>query len=439
MRRREFIKAVAGSAAAWPFMARAQQSKVARIGVLYIGTADAESFKKELGEGLRELGYVDGQNIAFEFRSAEGRLDRLPELAAELVRLKVDVIVALYVPPSLAAKQATQNIPIVVIVGDPVETGIVPSLAHPGGNITGVSLMASALGGKSVELFRDMLPSAQRVGVLGHSTNPVFAKSMLDEVLVAGRTTDTEIEPIVMVRGPEEAESAFATMVNSKSGCRRRPGQLSDQIGDRCGDQVSVADRIDHARICRYWRADVVWSGWSCRVSAWRQVCAENTTGQAAERHTDRTAYEIRASHQPQNSEGHRPYGTGKILVACRRGARVKPYDVRYWHKADMPSCTAHVRCWGQSGHDVLHCKCLLLTQSGHSYHANERPLSGVRRHWLGPRLAHSGVAGPPDMNGRSQVPVSAGLSVVDRSDLPRVRRERYCCGDWRSTFVRST
>ena len=109
MRRREFIKIVAASAAAWPLAAHSQQSKVARIGALYIGTADAESFKRELREGLRELGYVEGQNIAFEFRSAEGKLDRLPELAAELVRLKVDVIVTLYVPPSLAAKQATQK------------------------------------------------------------------------------------------------------------------------------------------------------------------------------------------------------------------------------------------------------------------------------------------------------------------------------------------
>ncbi|MGB3660355.1 MAG: ABC transporter substrate-binding protein, partial [Pseudolabrys sp.] len=158
MRRRQFITLIGGAAAAWPLAAQSQQSKMARIGVLYIGTADAESFTRELREGLRELGYADGQNIVFEFRSAEGKLDRLPELAAELVRLKVDVIVTLYVPPSLAAKQATQNIPIVVIVGDPVETGIVPSLAHPGGNITGVSLMASALAGKCVELFRDMLP-----------------------------------------------------------------------------------------------------------------------------------------------------------------------------------------------------------------------------------------------------------------------------------------
>src|SRR5262249_24282840 len=148
-----------------------------------------------------------------EFRSAEGKLDRLPELAADLVRLKVDVIVALYVPPSLAAKAATRDIPIVVIVGDPVETSIVQSLARPEGNITGVSLMASALNGKSVELFRDMMPSARRLGVLGHATNPVFAKSMLDEVLLGGRTTATEIKPVVMVRGLDEVENAFAAMV----------------------------------------------------------------------------------------------------------------------------------------------------------------------------------------------------------------------------------
>jgi putative ABC transport system substrate-binding protein len=217
VKRREFITLLGGAAVAWPLAARAQQSKVPRLGALYIGTADAESFKKELREGLRELGYVEGQNIAFEFRSAEGKLDRLPELAAELVRLKVDVIVALYVPPSLAAKQATREIPIVVIVGDPVETGIVPSLARPGGNITGVSLMASALHGKSVELFRDMLPSVRRVGVLAHATNPVFAKAMLDEVLLAGAPTGTEIQPVVMIRGPDEAESAFRTFARERA------------------------------------------------------------------------------------------------------------------------------------------------------------------------------------------------------------------------------
>jgi putative tryptophan/tyrosine transport system substrate-binding protein len=227
MRRREFITLFGGAAVAWPLAARAQQSKMARIGALYIGTADSESFKKELRQGLRELGYVEGQNISFEFRSAEGKLDRLPELAAELVRLKVDVIVTLYVPPALAAKQATREIPIVTIVGDPVETGIVASLARPGGNITGVSIMASASNGKSVELFRDMLPSVRRVGVLGHAANPVFAKAMLDQVLLAGRPTGTEIHPVVMVHGPDDLEDAFATLVRERADALVVQGSLA--------------------------------------------------------------------------------------------------------------------------------------------------------------------------------------------------------------------
>lgn len=217
MRRRDFIKIIAGSAAVWPMAARGQQSKIARIGLLYIGIADAESFKTNLRDGLRELGYIEGKNIVFEFRSAEGKLDRLPQLAAELVRFKVDVIVALYTPPALAAKEATQDIPIVMIAGDPVETGIVPSLAHPSGNITGVSLMASPLTAKAVDLFRDMLPSVRRVGILGHATNPVWAKAMLDQVLLAGAPTGTEIQPVVMIHGPDELESAFATMVRERA------------------------------------------------------------------------------------------------------------------------------------------------------------------------------------------------------------------------------
>jgi ABC-type uncharacterized transport system substrate-binding protein len=217
MDRRRFLLTSLAGVLAEPLIARGEPSRVVRIGALYIGIADADSFKKELREGMRELGYVEGRTIAFEFRSAEGKLDQLPRLAAELVRLKVDVIVALYVPCALAAKQATRDIPIVIIAGDPVETGIVPSLAHPGGNITGVSLMAVASHGKSVELFRDMLPSARRVGVLGHATNPVFAKAMLDEVLLASGPTGMKIQPVVMIRGPDEAETAFATLVRDRA------------------------------------------------------------------------------------------------------------------------------------------------------------------------------------------------------------------------------
>jgi putative tryptophan/tyrosine transport system substrate-binding protein len=225
--RREFLACMAGAMLIWRLPTNAQQPRIARIGVLYIGIADAESFKAGLREGLRELGYVEGQNISFEFRSAEGKLDRLPGLASELVRLKVDVIVALYVPCALAAKQATRDIPIVILAGDPVETGVVPSLAKPGGNITGISLMAAKSNGKSVELFRDMLPSMQRVGVLGDATNPVYAKAMLDEVQLAGGQTRIEVQPVVMVRGPDKLESAFGAMVKERADALVVQGSLS--------------------------------------------------------------------------------------------------------------------------------------------------------------------------------------------------------------------
>jgi putative ABC transport system substrate-binding protein len=217
MKRREFLGVLGSAAAAWPLVAHAQQSRVPRIGALYIGLADGESFKKELREGLRELGYVEGQNVAFEFRSAEGSANRLPELAAELVRLKVDVIVALYVPSALAAKQATQDIPIVAIAADPVETGIVSSLARPGGNITGVSLMSAGSNAKNVELFRDMMPSVRRVAMLGNALDPIFARAMLDEALRAGKSTGIAIQPVVMIRGPDELESAFTTMMQERA------------------------------------------------------------------------------------------------------------------------------------------------------------------------------------------------------------------------------
>jgi putative tryptophan/tyrosine transport system substrate-binding protein len=227
MKRREFISLLGGTAVVRPLAARAQQSKLARIGVLYIGLADAESFKKELRDGLRELGYVEGQNIAFEFRSAGGKLDRLPELASELVRLKVDLIVALYVPSALAAKQATREIPIVIIAAEPIETGIVASWAHPGGNITGVALMSAALVGKCVELFRDMLSAMRRIAVLANAADPLFAKLVVNQVELAGRITGIEIQPI-MVRGPdEELDTAFATIARGRADAVVIQGSLS--------------------------------------------------------------------------------------------------------------------------------------------------------------------------------------------------------------------
>ena len=227
MNRRAFITLLGGTALAWPLAARAQQSRVARIGALYIGLADAESFKKELREGLRELGYMEGQNIAFEFRCAEGKLDRLPELAAELVQLKVDVIVALYVPSALAAKQATREIPIVIVAADPVETGIVASLARPGENITGVSLMSAVFVGKCVELFRDMLAAPRKVAAITNAADPLFAKLALDQVELAGRLTGIEIQPIT-IPGPNQGlAEAFAAMMSGRADAVVIQGSLS--------------------------------------------------------------------------------------------------------------------------------------------------------------------------------------------------------------------
>src|SRR5919198_930598 len=247
MTRRAFMTLLGGGAAAWPLLARAQQSKTARIGALYVGTADAESFKKGLREGLRERGLVEGQNIAFEFRSAEGQLDRLPELAAELVRLNVDVIVALYVPCALAAKQATREIPIVIIAADPVETGIVASLARPGGNITGVSLMSAVFVGKCVELFRDILAAPRKGAAITNAADPLFAKLALDQVELAGRLTGIEIQPIT-IPGPDQGlAEAFAAMMSGRADAVVIQGSLSTK---RIAD-LAVEHRLPAASTTR--------------------------------------------------------------------------------------------------------------------------------------------------------------------------------------------
>src|SRR5262249_53303559 len=207
MRRREFITLL-GSVAAWPIAASAQQQpKVYRIGALFVDNTDVESLRTELREALRKSGYVEGQNPLFEFRSAEEELDRLPRLAAELVALKVDVIVAIYTPCALAAQQATHEIPIVIVSGNPIETGLVPSLSRPGGNITGVSLIAAELHGKCVELSRDILPSGRRVAAFGTAADPI-SNLFLEKVQLGGGPTGIKIAPAIMVRGPGEVDEA---------------------------------------------------------------------------------------------------------------------------------------------------------------------------------------------------------------------------------------
>src|SRR5262249_11769888 len=164
MKRREFIALLSG-AAAWSLEARAQQAgKVPRIG--FLGAASPSTFATRLEGirlGLRDFGYVEGRNITIEYRWAEGRYERLPELAAELVRSKVDLIITHTTPATLAAKRATTTIPIVVaLIGNPVESGVVASLARPGGNITGQSFFTAELRAKRVELLKEVMPRLSR-------------------------------------------------------------------------------------------------------------------------------------------------------------------------------------------------------------------------------------------------------------------------------------
>jgi putative ABC transport system substrate-binding protein len=214
LRRRDFIGLI-GGAVAWPVSGHAQVAGPSRIGALVLSGADAQSLTRQLRYGLRDVGYVEGRNFIFEVRSADGDVGRLGKLAEELVRLPVDIIVATFTPCALAAQRATTTIPIVMAaVADPIGSGLVQSLARPGGNITGFSNMAAETAGKGVELLRDMLPSLSRVAVLANPADP-FTKPFLEQVHLAGRTSGIEIAPVAMARGPEEIEDAVATIAKA--------------------------------------------------------------------------------------------------------------------------------------------------------------------------------------------------------------------------------
>jgi putative ABC transport system substrate-binding protein len=209
MQRRVFIFALGGAVIAVPHVGGAQPAKLPRLGVLLV--AGGEPFAREFQAGLRDLGHIDGQNIQIEFRSAGGKLSLLPDLAAELVGLKVDIIVASETPAVVAAMRATTTIPIVMApAGDPLGTGLVASLARPGGNVTGLSAATAELAGKSVELIRDVLPTVRRVAVLADPTNP-FSKSFLAQIHLSARAIGVEIH-VAMVRAVDEFDAAFLEM-----------------------------------------------------------------------------------------------------------------------------------------------------------------------------------------------------------------------------------
>jgi putative ABC transport system substrate-binding protein len=222
VRRREFITLVGGAATAWPFAARAQQpaSTVRRIGFLLPGAARTTAVRGQLEafrQGLKEYGWVEGQNISFEYRFAEGKEDTLPGIAAELVQSRPDVIVAEGTPATQAAKTVTQTAPIVMATSsDPVGTGLVASLRRPGGNITGLSLQAADLSGKRLQLLTEIVPGLARVAALSNPLNPSIAL-VLEQTKAAAQSLGIEIY-VVEVKAPDKFDSAFAAVTSVRAG-----------------------------------------------------------------------------------------------------------------------------------------------------------------------------------------------------------------------------
>jgi ABC-type uncharacterized transport system substrate-binding protein len=211
LRRRRFITLLGGAAVAWPLAARAQQArKVPRIGII-----DDSPIWNAFRHSLRDLGYLEGQNVAFEYRYAGGLPDRLAWVAVELVRRPVDLIATFGTPPSLAAKQATTTIPIVMMgVGDPVGSGLVSSLARPGGNITGNTILGPEVAGKRLQLLKEVIPSLSRVAFLWNPDNASHP-AQLAELRVAVEALGIKLLP-VPVRSSDEFDNAFAAMMRER-------------------------------------------------------------------------------------------------------------------------------------------------------------------------------------------------------------------------------
>jgi putative ABC transport system substrate-binding protein len=247
--RREFISLLGGTVAAWPLAAHAQQ-KMPVIGFLNAQSSDANANRlRAFRQGLMDTGYIEGENVAIEYRWAEGQYDQLPAQAADLVRRRVAVIAAIAPFAASAAKTATATIPIVFAVPqDPVTLGLVASLARPGGNLTGVNFFVGELVAKRLELLRELVPAITRLAVLINPTNPTNSETTLRDVLAAARATGLQIQ-VVRARTSSEIDAAFADLG------RERPDGLF--VG---GDPFFNDRRVQLANTAAYHRVPATYS-----------------------------------------------------------------------------------------------------------------------------------------------------------------------------------
>ena len=307
--------------------AHAQQpTKIPLIG--YLGSTSVSARTEAFRQGLRELGYVEGKNIVIEWQRHEGKVDRLPALAAELVRLKVDIIITAGAPAARAAKEATSTIPIVMTqVGDPVGSGFVASLARPGGNITGLSTLAPELSGKRLELLKEIVPKLTRVAVFGTSTNPDNAQS-LREVELAAKALGVKLQ-YLNVLDRKDSETAFQAAVKGRAeavlmmvsgpvansqratDCRTRgkepaPGDI--QRANRCGGRRAYDLRREQ---CGFGPAR-------------RYVCGQDSERRQASRSTGGAANQVRVHHQSESGKADRFDDSAECTGAGGQGDSVR-------------------------------------------------------------------------------------------------------------------
>ena len=243
MLRREVIALIGGAVAAWPLAVHAQQKAMPVIGCLSPGSPESDDFRLTgFRQGLNAIGYVEGQNVAIDYRWAEGHYDQLPALAADLVRRQFTVIAAIGIPPTLAAKAATSTIPIAFMAGvDPVDFGLIASLSRPGGNITGLAILSTELSSKRLDLLHQLLPTTLVVAVLVNPTNPRTepeTRSLQD----AARTLGLQLH-ILPASTASEIDSAFGALVELRVGALAVP---ADPFFTNQRDQI-VALAARHA------------------------------------------------------------------------------------------------------------------------------------------------------------------------------------------------
>ena len=347
MRRRHFIIRLAGAMAAWPLAARAQQKAMPVVSFLNSASPGSfESYVAAFHQGLSETGYVEGQNVAIEYRWAEGRYDRLPALAADLVGRKVDLIAASGgIQSAQAAKSATSTIPIVFTGGDdPVAAGLVASLNRPGGNLTGTSRFNTELMPKLLDLLSDLVPQARLIALLVNPNNP-NADPIIRDVQEAAGAKGVQL-PILKAGSESEIDAAFATLVQLHAGALVVG---SDALFNSRRDQI-VALASRHAVPAIYALREFISTGGLISygpslTAAYRQAgiyVGKILNGAKPADLPEGAANEIRAGHQHEDRDDARPHRAAIAARPRRRGYRVRQASARF---GSAPASLVGIKC----------------------------------------------------------------------------------------------